>query len=309
MSAKRRCAALAVVALLAAACGEREGEDTAAGAPSGGASSATSTAPPADGSGPAAQTSTTRSDATGAQPSTATTREQSSGGRTSETTAPPQQPPINQGAGSPGTYARTLLRPQPATEVIIEVIVQPGAQPRAATVSSLEDVLEDVAEKSVLTTQVSGSDDAPGSWDEAAIIAYAERHTTARPTSSRAVVHFLALRGEFAPDKSAIGVAVRGDVFAVFIDAINAAGTPLVPASSIEKAVVLHELGHLLGLVDIAIDRNRDDPDHPFHSRNRSSVMFWAIETDLVGQVLGGPPPTDFDADDRADLNALRNGA
>jgi hypothetical protein len=63
-----------------------------------------------------------------------------------------------------------------------------------------------------------------------------------------------------------------------------------------------------MGLVDLFIDRGRDDPEHPGHSTNRSSVMYWAIESGLVTEVLSGPPPERFDDDDRADLAAIRSG-
>jgi hypothetical protein len=102
---------------------------------------------------------------------------------------------------------------------------------------------------------------------------------------------------------------VRGDVLALFADNIADAATPLVSRASIEDAVLLHELGHVLGLVDLARDTGRADKEHPGHSSNSASVMYWAVESSLVGQVLNGPPPRDFDAQDRADLAALRNGA
>jgi hypothetical protein len=212
--------------------------------------------------------------------------------------------------GPPGAYARALLRPAPVTSIALEVIVQSGTQLRPGTVALVEDVFEESAAKDVSVATRTASDGAPsGAWDERAITAFADRHAQERASSSRAVVRFLALKGGFAADDNAIGVAVRGDVFALFVDKINGAATPLVDATTIEQAVAVHEVGHLLGLVDIALDRNRDDPDHPFHSRNRGSVMFWAIETDLVGQILNGPPPRTFDRDDRDDLAALRAGA
>jgi hypothetical protein len=104
-------------------------------------------------------------------------------------------------------------------------------------------------------------------------------------------------------------VTVRGDVIAVFADQVAAAATPIVSRAAIEDAVLLHELGHVLGLVDLARDTKRADKDHPGHSANPGSVMYWAVESSLVGQVLNGPPPHDFDRDDLADLAALRNGA
>ena len=79
--------------------------------------------------------------------------------------------------------------------------------------------------------------------------------------------------------------------------------------ATLEDAVSTHELGHVLGLVDLARDTGRDDPEHPGHSSSRGSVMFWAVESDLVSQVFGGPPSRQYDAADKSDLAALRGGA
>ena len=68
----------------------------------------------------------------------------------------------------------------------------------------------------------------------------------------------------------------------------------------------MHEVGHLLGLVDLVLDTGRADPEHPGHSSNRSSVMYWAVESTLITDVLAGGPPRDFDADDLRDLAAIR---
>jgi hypothetical protein len=104
-------------------------------------------------------------------------------------------------------------------------------------------------------------------------------------------------------------VTVRGDVIGIFPDQVAGAATPFVSRARIERAVATHELGHVLGLVDLYLDEGRDDPDHPGHSTNPRSVMYWAVEADVVTQVLGGPPPVDFDAADQADLREIRDGA
>ena len=213
--------------------------------------------------------------------------------------------------GPPGAFARSVLGPGEVTSLVVELQVQAGADPRPATIARVEETLAEVSGKQVSVAQYVTEAGTPpnGTWDEAAIVAYSDRNQRVEQGSARGVIRFLALKGSFGPEPSAIGVAVRGDLFAVFVDRVRQSGSPLVPASTIEEAVAVHELGHLLGLVDLVVDRNRDDPKHPFHSQNRDSVMFWAIETDLVGQVLGGPPPREFDADDRADLAAIRGGA
>ena len=77
--------------------------------------------------------------------------------------------------------------------------------------------------------------------------------------------------------------------------------------AAIEDAVTMHEVGHLLGLVDLYLETGRADPEHPGHSRNTRSVMYWAVESNLVADLLTGGPPKDFDNDDLADLQSIRN--
>jgi hypothetical protein len=104
-----------------------------------------------------------------------------------------------------------------------------------------------------------------------------------------------------------LGVALRGDTAAIFPDQVDSASTPLVGSGGIEVAVVTHEVGHLLGLVDLFLSTGRQDPDHPGHSTNSKSVMFWAVESSLVADLLQGGPPKDFDSADLADLQTIRN--
>jgi len=308
----RSVVAMVAVAVCLAASACASGNDEGATDVGGGLLSETTAAPPdshpptsAAASRPPSgerRATTSTSAATGGHSGSVTTN--AGGGGSGEGPADPGR------AGAPGAYARALLRPAPATSIAVEVITQSGAALRGGTAALVEDVMEEVTVKEVTTTAAGAGEGTPsGGWEASAIVALAERHGRQNATSQRAVVRMLALRGEFAADDNAIGVAVRGDTFALFVDKINGATTPLVDATTIEQAVAVHEVGHLLGLVDIALDRNRDDPDHPFHSRNRGSVMFWAIETDLVGQILNGPPPRTFDRDDLDDLAALRAGA
>ena len=186
---------------------------------------------------------------------------------------------------------------------------QPGAVPQQGTLAHVLAALRDASGKAV--TQAGPVAIAGGArqWTPEAIREVADRSAREPQGGDQAVVRLLFLEGSFAPDNRVLGAAVRGDVIAVFPSVVRSSASPVVPAARIEDAVTMHELGHVLGLVDLVIDRNRDDAEHPGHSTNPGSVMYWAVESSLVGQVLGGPPPTEFDAADRADLAAIRNGA
>jgi hypothetical protein len=233
------------------------------------------------------------------------------------TTANVDPPPGNDDGsrGGPGDFARTILRPQPATSVVIERSEQPGAEARQTSFDHAKSVLQAVASK---PTAVQGPIALGGGakhWTAADIRATADRTSAAGQGNGRAVIHVLFLKGTFTDDAGedradVLGVTVRGDVLAVFSDSVASAASPVVSRRDIEDAVLMHELGHVLGLVDLALKTGRDDsPDHPHHSKNKESVMYWAVESSLIGQVLGGAPPKDFDQADLADLRALRSGS
>lgn len=210
--------------------------------------------------------------------------------------------------GGPGAFARVLLRPAPATRLVVEVMVQGDAGPQTATLDHINRVLREAAGKPVeISSPISipaGSDTA--SPDE--IRAMADTHGRAAQAGAQAVIRLLFLKGSYGPDAGALGVAVRGDVAAVFSDRVRRAASPFVRRTTIEDAVTMHEIGHLLGLVDLVLQTGRQDPEHPGHSPNRASVMYWAVESDIISQVLDGQPPREFDNADRADLAAIRSG-
>ena len=151
---------------------------------------------------------------------------------------------------------------------------------------------------------------APGhrrSWSAADIRSAADAGGAMPQGGTDAVVRLLYLRGTSSDADGALGVAVRGDVAAVFADEVRSAATPLIRSDAIERAVTLHEVGHLLGLVDLFLATGRGDPEHPGHSSSRDSVMYWSVETGLFAD-LAGDLPQDFDAADLADLAAIRGG-
>jgi hypothetical protein len=207
--------------------------------------------------------------------------------------------------GGPGDLAQDLLRPQPAPKDILELIFQSDAAPDTRAVDHVRNTLASVSGKSVSTPRVAINGGAQN-WTAGQLRQLADDATAQKQGGGQAVIHLLYLHGTYGGDTSVLGITVRADVVAVFQDQVVNSESPVASAATIEDAVTMHEVGHVLGLVDLVLHTGRADPDHPGHSRNKGSVMYWAIDSDLFSQVLSGPPPVDFDNADLADLAAIR---
>jgi hypothetical protein len=248
----------------------------------------------------------------GGSPTTASGRSTTTArsGATSTTARPSTTIPrqVDTGAkGDVGAYARHVLRPQGSERITVEILAQPGAAPAQSTLDHIARVLRDASGKTVSIPAPVALPAGDGTTNDTEIREWSDRYSRTAQTAEQAVLRLLFLTGQFEQTASVLGIAVRGDTAAVFKERVRQTATPpFVTVAQLEPAVTTHELGHLLGLVDLVIDTGRDDPENPGHSRNRGSVMYWAVESDVVSQVLDGPPPKDFDAADRDDLAAIR---
>jgi hypothetical protein len=225
------------------------------------------------------------------------------GGTDAVRSAPPASSP---GSGGPGTAAGWFLRPRESTRIVVQVLTQRGAEPASATVARVVDVLRSASGKPVTTAggTVSGGRDI---WTSTQLRDAADA-SPGPAAAGTAVLRLLFVHGRSDKGDDVLGISARGDVAAVFSDQVASSGTGLVSTDTIERAVTTHEVGHLLGLVDLFLATGRADKDHPGHSTNRGSVMYWAVESTLVGDLLGGGPPQNFDAADLADLATIRGG-
>lgn len=239
---------------------------------------------------------------------TPTTVRKTSGGTPTPNPAPTGADLRSASRGAPGTFAGILLAPGPAYQLVIDVLVQPGVSADESVISTLRQILAASSGKPVTVRGPVPLVSSSSNYTDDDIRRLADDQGKPEQGSGTAVIHLLYLKGSFS-DEGVLGVTVRGDAIGIFPDQVDQAATALVSPARIERAVVTHELGHVLGLVDLFLDDGRDDADHPGHSRNPHSVMYWAVESDLVAQLLGGPPPVDFDGADQTDLRNIHSGA
>lgn len=211
--------------------------------------------------------------------------------------------------GPVGALNHELLQSTPYTTIVVEIDYVTGHAPTQAAKNRIAEVFSDVAGKDVTFT---GGNTVPGGQDTYTVNdleTLQEQHRTHYTENSTAAIHFLLLDSAFE-EESALGVAYQASAAALFPEQMQKATTATVLYPEIERAVAVHELGHLFGLVNINYQSSRDhaDPDHPQHSANKESVMYWAVEDLALRNVFNLGPPHRFDEDDRHDLQQIKAG-
>lgn len=304
VGARRLLTVLSMLAVLAAACGsDQPGPDDRAGGTAGGPTSSAVGGTTGQGGDEADGVGGTSGGGAGASAGSGG----SSGGSSSSPSTAGAAAVIGVGSLGIGQVAPALLRPGRGDRVVLEVRAQEGAAPSRSTIDHVTQVLSTVSQKAV---SVDGPDLLGGGareWTQREIISAAASAAQFESGRSQVVLRVLFLRGTYGGDRGVLGVAVAGDIAAVFSDQVARAAGILVSPSVVEDAVTMHEVGHLLALVDLHLRTGRADPDHPGHSRNKRSVMYWQVESDLIAQLLDGGIPRDFDSDDLADLASIRS--
>ena len=203
---------------------------------------------------------------------------------------------------------------------IVEVDVVGNAAPPSGVLDFVKNRLQSVVTKPG-GVEFRIDETAPargGAWSDNDILQY-DDHTQDLDTGGKTVVlHLLVLDGNYETN-GVLGVTYsRGGAtgpIAIFSQSLRDGCGPVclggvtVPF----EAVIVHEFGHAMGLVNNGIpmvhpheaetcDRGGGaQPDHG-HSTNANSVMTCAVETNALFNLLNGNPPTDYDSNDRADL-------
>jgi hypothetical protein len=222
------------------------------------------------------------------------------------------------------------------TRVTVEIDFETGEEPYTGavvgfgdsfdlSVANLERLFSGTKEL-VLPTTLAGMEDIGPVGDEELtvtdLLGLAEERRDLADSATEKTYYLVFVSGNFANGDGVqggvLGVSI-GDtgVVAMFKDVIESTGTVLVPDLErfVEQSVLIHELGHALGLVDNGVPTVADhhDAEHGAHCASDRCVMYWLNEgasdmAQFATDFVIGNDSILFDDDCLADVDALTGG-
>jgi hypothetical protein len=208
-----------------------------------------------------------------------------------------------------GASARDLLSAADYSSILIEVQYMPGFQPDAASINNLVSFINLLANKpagiTVIQTQVPSGGKTVYSLDDVAAIEKTDR--TKYTSGAQVAINFLYVDGTYT-ENNVLGFAYRNTSMCIFAKKVtdNSGGFGQVSRTKLESTILEHEMGHILGLVNLGspMQTPHEDASHEKHCSNTSCLMYYQTQTTgIMGTLMNGAIPA-LDANCRADLHA-----
>lgn len=215
---------------------------------------------------------------------------------------------------SVGAASYDFLASTQFKSLVVEIASVSGSEPSTEALQSLVSFLDRYVNKpSGIQVVMGATFDSPHvgrSYTSDELKQLELKYRRQYASGSRIAAFFLFLDGGYVNDQretNTTGLAYTATSMAVFGRPIAALAQylPQVFKSNIEAAVMVHEFGHLMGLVNMGLPMVQDHADsggnHRTHCANPRCVMYYAINRPLDAMTYQVP---DLDEACRADLRA-----
>ncbi len=208
-----------------------------------------------------------------------------------------------------GASARDLLNATNYTSIKLEIQYMPGFAPDAASINNAVTFLNNLVNKpagiSVIQTQIPTAGKAVMTLND--IVEVEKNYRTVYTSGNQLGLYFLYTDSKYS-EPTALGLAFRNTSMALLGKTVtdNSGGFGQVSRTKLESTVLEHELGHILGLVNLGTPMvtNHQDAANANHCNNRNCLMYYgANTTDIMGVLMTGNVPP-LDANCKADLTA-----
>lgn len=216
-------------------------------------------------------------------------------------------------ASGPGQDAHDLLNGWPDSNLVVQIAFQEGYAPPANAISALWTAINATCDKSTVSIEETMFTTTQTSYSESDLWNLEVQQRTVWPSVGTMALFYLVVGGGFSGTSFegngavVLGVTYYASSIGIFAGTIEtAAGAEEYPY--IDATVMVHELGHELGLVGLVGNAPNEDPDHPYHAVDPSDIMYWEVGTTSSLGGLVGPTvtPTTFSAADMSDLQTVK---
>jgi hypothetical protein len=186
-------------------------------------------------------------------------------------------------------------------QLVVEIQYVSGNAPTSATLANLQTFLQQRLNKSSGITLTQNAIPAPGksvySVDDVQNIENANRTQSA--TNKTLTAYFFFADGDYASNSGSskvLGFAYGSSSMAIFEKTIKglSGGLGQPSVTVLESAVLLHEFGHILGLVNngTPMQAAHQDVANGKHCDDQNCLMYYSVETsDVVANIAGGNIP------------------
>ncbi|MBD3627112.1 hypothetical protein [Cyclobacterium sp.] len=213
-----------------------------------------------------------------------------------------------------GKSANFLLSDDRFTALELEIVYMEGFKPTSFMVSEMTDFLQELTLKpeGIRVTEREIPAEGEEFYTTDKIAELENRYRESYNDGNTVSVFLLVVDGFYMQNEEeyfTIGAAYRNTSMVLFGRRIaeNSGGFRKPGRGNLEATVALHELGHLLGLVNIGTEmvtpHEDTDQDREFHCDNADCLMYWAVETSNVLNFMQNSVP-ELDENCRNDLRA-----
>lgn len=213
-----------------------------------------------------------------------------------------------------GLSAKDLLSPERFTSLKVEVQYMKGFKPDEESIVALRRFLHAHLQKPdgirITINEIQSAPDTIMSRQQ--VIATEKANRTAFTKNKELTVYVLYTNTDFT-DKKTLGWAYGNTSIALYGKAIkdNSGKIGKPSRTTMESTILLHEMGHLMGLLhkDVPLKLQHKDATHESHCSNRNCLMYYGIDLeDHFGHLIKRKVP-ELDKDCLEVLETLRTSS
>jgi hypothetical protein len=211
---------------------------------------------------------------------------------------------------SVGTAAQQLLTAQAYNALKVEVQYMPGFEPDAKALSNLELFLATYLYKpagiTIVTKEIPAIADTVLHRNEVVLV---ERDNRTAFTKGTEIAVYIVYTNGGCVDSNVLATAYRNTSIVMYGKTIHQnsgrAGKP--SRTQLESTVLMHEMAHLMGLVNVGTGLKEDHQDEKngSHCNNKKCLMYHAVETTDAFSLLRKGRIPQLDAACKKDLKKL----